>query len=214
MNALNFYGGDLACSTKPNTISGHFSFLTYYMFTLLYLIVRLKRSTKFVENFFNSKILCKICSQESRWQTKTILFFYFVMTMFSLITLYRTYMYGFHSLKQSLAGFFWGISTHYIVVLLLDKVHPINYPSTTQDVQNNSTNKNKSVGEIPTQKCWQGRRENILFIVFLTSASVLLHVLLKLNLPLSQWEISVLLVFGIAFFRSNYVLNGNEFGDL
>ncbi|KAJ5075360.1 hypothetical protein M0811_07330 [Anaeramoeba ignava] len=100
---------DLNCNIKSNSISGHFSYHSFWIFSLPYLIFSFQKFHPFTN--FRSKFL-----------TKTSLIFYIIFLAHSIISLSRTYFGGFHSLRQVIYGLINGIIWHSIFVLLFKQI--------------------------------------------------------------------------------------------
>jgi hypothetical protein len=100
LHFLRVYIGDFKCHTKANSISGHYWFYLFYIFGALFLIVDLKRSTQYFEHFVSPHIVRRIMKGGLRRQAMFLVATYLLFVAGALLTLYRTWAYGFHTQAQ------------------------------------------------------------------------------------------------------------------
>lgn len=100
LHFLRVFIGDFKCHNRPNSISGHYWFYLYYILGALFLIVDLKRSTHHFEHFLSPKIIRNIAQRRVRRQAMFLVGSYILFLFMALLTLYRTWAYGFHTQAQ------------------------------------------------------------------------------------------------------------------
>jgi len=172
---------DTTCNqNKGNGVSGHFAFYVFHLLTLPYLWID---SGWPIEGEPGSE---KALAAERRKKSKPLLFgihvTYFVFAVASVWTLYRTLVFGYHSLGQSLNGALFGLGMHLGCVLLIRKFdHP------TAELLAIARRVHPTVDAIPA---------DIPLITFglTTFFSILLCYLFHTRIPLATWELAVLLV--------------------
>jgi hypothetical protein len=114
---------DRQCSRSDadhfNSISGHSAFHTFQLLSILYIFVSLKRSPLDTYWYFNSKLFNRIKEGRVRTITKVLLVLYALLVIFSAWTMYRTWRWGYHSLRQILNGVLFALFIHYVEVHFL-----------------------------------------------------------------------------------------------
>jgi len=119
-----FILSDHNCAQHPNSISGHYAFHVYYMLALPHLYMTLEHSVENAVEANNEKR--HLNKKKVKEETKTLritkysllLGTYVVLVLTSFGTLTRTWMFGFHTLRQISYGTMLAIVSHYIAVLL------------------------------------------------------------------------------------------------
>lgn len=117
--SLKHYFDDIACSSHPNSVSGHFNFYLFASLTLTHLLV-LALDTSAIHPPVSSSSASSASQKRHSSISQAIASFYshsFYRKHFLLycitcicffitaaIQLYRTYFYGFHSLRQIIYG--------------------------------------------------------------------------------------------------------------
>jgi len=117
---------DHACAAHPNSISGHYTFHIYYLLALphLYFTIVYSEFTlakKAIENPKKEQI-----KERRRSSTATkgfnvnniLLITYLIFVITTMGTLSRTWLFGFHTLRQILYGSVLATLSHYIAVVL------------------------------------------------------------------------------------------------
>jgi len=92
---FKYWLGDTNCSLHENSVSGHTSHHFYFALSSLYLTHCLLKN-----------------SSSNRFTKGVFITLTFLVTLFSIINLNRTYYFGFHSLKQMVYGSIFGILSH------------------------------------------------------------------------------------------------------
>eukprot|EP00029_Vermamoeba_vermiformis_P011159 TRINITY_DN6069_c0_g1_i1.p1 TRINITY_DN6069_c0_g1~~TRINITY_DN6069_c0_g1_i1.p1 ORF type:complete len:320 (-),score=70.42 TRINITY_DN6069_c0_g1_i1:78-1037(-) len=114
---------DRQCSRNDadhfNSVSGHSAFHTFQLLSILYIFVSLKRSPLDTHWYFNTKLFNRIKEGRVRLITKILLVLYGMLVLFSAWTMYRTWRWGYHSLRQILNGVLFGLFIHYVEVHFL-----------------------------------------------------------------------------------------------
>eukprot|EP01124_Arcella_intermedia_P007484 TRINITY_DN14596_c0_g1_i1.p1 TRINITY_DN14596_c0_g1~~TRINITY_DN14596_c0_g1_i1.p1 ORF type:complete len:326 (-),score=42.10 TRINITY_DN14596_c0_g1_i1:44-1021(-) len=124
--------GDRQCSQKLNSVSGHYYVHTYSLLTLLYITVGTRRPTLYTSNYYSFDFLKKVYNGQAKRKTILIVCMYSLAVVLSVITLFRTISYGFHSIRQSLYGVLMGLVVHLFLVLILDEVNLFNLRNNTE----------------------------------------------------------------------------------
>lgn len=99
--ALKIILGDSTCHEHPNSVSGHYCFHVFYILSTLFLIVQLERDPQALRHY--SGLLWQDFNSV-RSESKLLIMTYVVFVCCSLFTLSRTWIFGYHSLRQILYG--------------------------------------------------------------------------------------------------------------
>eukprot|EP01028_Stygiella_incarcerata_P009966 TRINITY_DN49609_c0_g1_i2.p1 TRINITY_DN49609_c0_g1~~TRINITY_DN49609_c0_g1_i2.p1 ORF type:complete len:321 (+),score=34.95 TRINITY_DN49609_c0_g1_i2:44-964(+) len=106
--------GDTRCHKKgfANSVSGHFHFHVFALWTMFFLIVRLRRNPMILHNYANWTLFQRIVQKKTRWTTNVIAILLCLFIGCSGVTLYRTWFWGYHTLRQILYGCVFGLFDH------------------------------------------------------------------------------------------------------
>jgi len=125
------YLQDHTCAIHPNSISGHYTFHFYYLFALphLYFSIAYNEFTAAKEAIKNPKkeerIEKQMNTRETRavreykaWITRDLILLitYIIFAVTTFITLSRTYIFGFHTVRQILYGCILATVSLYIAI--------------------------------------------------------------------------------------------------
>jgi hypothetical protein len=106
-------------SFTTTSISGHYAFHLFYVFTMLYLMVDLKRNADELQHFFNHKLFWKLATNKLTIRAAFIIWTFILYCIVSTTTLFRTWMFGYHSMGQIVLGVVWAIVAHSFLVFFV-----------------------------------------------------------------------------------------------
>jgi len=117
---------DQNCSSHPNSVSGHYTFHIYYLLSLPYLYMTLAEYQISTSKVINSKnkrddnSLVQVFRNGPSVHTLAMTYVLFVVS--AVLTLTRTWTFGFHSLRQILYGTLLALISHITCISLLEQV--------------------------------------------------------------------------------------------
>jgi hypothetical protein len=108
--------GDIRCHKLgfANSVSGHFHFHIFALLTVFFIIVRLRRNPMILENYAHWSLFERIAHRKTQWTTNVIALLLSVFVGCAGITLYRTWFWGYHTLRQIMYGCVFGLFDHTI----------------------------------------------------------------------------------------------------
>jgi len=123
---------DKTCSTHYNSVSGHYNFHLFFMFTFPWLLVRLRRDPRILPHFFHPNIYRKqlqaVIAGKHPHPRRLLLIYgtYGVFVLTSIAILARTWILGFHSVRQIAYGVLLALLSHWaltvVVSLLIESI--------------------------------------------------------------------------------------------
>jgi hypothetical protein len=112
---LKYLIGDNNCNIHSNSVSGHYLFHVYNLLTLFHLHAIQTKANK--KSIFDSAFYRQLAKNR---MCKLFLALWAAYTVGSIIILYQTYFFGFHSMRQIVYGLLLAISIHWILIEILE----------------------------------------------------------------------------------------------
>jgi hypothetical protein len=122
---------DANCASHPNSVSGHYAFHVYYMLALphLYMTVAGSELSSAKQEFEAQKQRNKKDLEKKSDALRTygfkisrrglLLGTYVLFAVTALMTMSRTWRFGFHTLRQILYGALLGVFSHYLAIVFI-----------------------------------------------------------------------------------------------
>lgn len=95
---------DPLCSSAPNSVSGHYNLFVFALLSLSFLTVKIRRDARWTHHFLSQKLLQRFASGRMAPASYLIILSFFVLAAFACMNCYRTWAYGYHTLRQILLG--------------------------------------------------------------------------------------------------------------
>lgn len=135
-NSLKNILNDKLCNTHNNSVSGHYLFFIYTLFTLLH--IHIHQQAVLHISLFNKRLYYKLFFND----TQNIIFFVFYIgfTIFSLCILQDTYYGGYHTLRQILYGCTMAFIFQQFIVDIIEFIDCMDQPNTSVKLTNHNIN--------------------------------------------------------------------------